>query len=255
MNVSRVSRDFRTLRVPGPFSSMGPTPSYHDTLTFPLFSLDSQPYLWEKSTLSRGRMNGGKSGGGGGGRFAAESFVGRIPCVGSIRCNNLLCHATESFHESSPPAHTSRRSVGTLCVRQSLPHWIARAGTGGERDLFPFSRRFVVVEGNPVARRLPRFRANFGEGDTALSIFFCRYSFFIEKLKSGSILRDVLFSLSFPFSFSFFGKWIVLCSLVGIVGISSCSLRWKSVDARLYSRVCLGLSIKRIERDTFSGSE
>lgn len=160
-----------------------------------------------------------------------------------------------SFHESSPPAHTSRRSVGTLWVRQSLPHWIARAGTGGERDLFPFSRRFVVV-GNPVARRLPRFRANFGEGDTALSIFFCRYSFFIEKLKSGgSILRDVVFSLSFPFSFSFFGKWIVLCSLVGIVGISSCSLRWKSVDARLYSRVCLGLSIKRIERDTFSGSE
>lgn len=206
MNVSRVSRDFRTLRVPGPFSSMGPTPSYHDTLTFPLFSLDPQPYLWEKSTLSRGRMNGGKSGGGGGGRFAAESFVGRIPCVGSIRCNNLLCHATESFHESSPPAHTSRRSVGTLCVRQSLPHWIARAGTGGERDLFPFSRRFVVVEGNPVARRLPRFRANFGEGDTALSIFFCRYSFFIEveERRVDSSRRRLL--ALFPLLFFIFWK-------------------------------------------------
>lgn len=111
-----------------------------------------------------------------------------------------------SFHESSPPAHTSRRSVGTLWVRQSLPHWIARAGTGGERDLFPFSRRFVVVEGNPVARRLPRFRANFGEGDTALSIFFCRYSFFIEveERRVDSSRRRLL--ALFPLLFFIFWK-------------------------------------------------
>lgn len=31
--------------------------------------------------------------------------------------------------------HTHPNTVWVRCVRQSLPYWIARAGTGGERDI------------------------------------------------------------------------------------------------------------------------
>lgn len=147
LNVPRVSRDFRaactrptTSRPPRGVLLPGPSPPPLTTTRSPS---RSQPYLWEKSTLSRGRMNGGKSGGGG--RFAAESFVGRIPCVGSIRCNNLLCHANDnpwipSARESAAPTHT--HTVERVHSCQSLPSWsIARAGSGEVSEIFVFSRR------------------------------------------------------------------------------------------------------------------
>lgn len=119
----------------GPSPPWGPPPL---TLTFSRSAALPMGKIYIES-----RANEWKSGGGGGGRSAAESFVGRIPSVGSIRCNNLLCHdyprilpePRASLHH--PHTHLNTVWVRSGCGGQSLPYWIARAGIGGERDI-PF---------------------------------------------------------------------------------------------------------------------
>lgn len=151
--------------------------------------------------------------------------------------------------ESSPPAHTSQYSVGSLWV------WRAKFALLDSTCRYRRWTRYSFSHGDSsvvvvAPWRGPRFRANFGEGDTALSIFSRNILFYSRR---GARFFEMSSSRSLCLSLFFF--WKVDRTLFACFGVGiSCSLRWKSV-ARDCILTSVGRSIKRIKRSTFSGSE
>lgn len=98
-----------------------------------------------------------------------------------------FCATPTTTHGSLPEPRarvcsTHTHTMERVHSRQSLPSWsIARAGSGEVSEIFVFSRRART----PWRASLrPRFRANFGEGDTAPSIFSFLFIFFSQWIDS-----------------------------------------------------------------------
>ena len=152
-------------------------------------SLFFRSYLWEKSTLSRGRMNGGRREVAvvRGGIFCGpDSF-----CRGPVHCNNVLCHDHDKpwtlpgARERAPTPLKFSLSLSPLC----LPHGQGnRTCRYPRRTRFAFSRQYsclVTTTPSRAASCDPVFRAKFAaewKADTFTEHFSFIFLFWKDRV-------------------------------------------------------------------------
>ena len=179
-------------------------------------SLFFRSYLWEKSTLSRGRMNGGRREVAvvRGGIFCGpDSF-----CRGPVHCNNVLCHDHDKpwtlpgARERAPTPLKFSLSLSSLpSSRAGQPHVQVP-----ETNAFRFLTA-VFLPGNhhPVARRFlrPRFSREIRRWMESWHVYWTFFFYFFILKRSCDLFGLRIIGLEDKF------LWEINLSTVSFYGV------------------------------------